>query len=50
MKKFLLYLVCAGLVAFFAVTLYLGKNPKVSDEYRAFYIDHTVKKWKNPGH
>ncbi len=46
MKKFLLYLACAGLVAFFVTVLVLGKDLKVTKQYRDFYIDHTVTKWK----
>ena len=46
MKKFILYLLCAGLVGFYIVTFFIGRNLNVSEQYRDFYIDHTVTKWK----
>lgn len=46
MKKFLVYLICAGLVAFYAITFFMGRELNVSEQYREFYIDHTTTKWK----
>lgn len=43
--KALLYLACASVIAFYLYVLYLGTKPDVSDQYRAYYIDHTVSEW-----
>lgn len=43
--KILLYLICAGIIAFYCYVLYLGTKPNVSEQYRAYYIDHTVTEW-----
>ncbi len=43
--KILLYSACAGLIVFYAITLKIGGNPDVSENYRAFYIDHTIDEW-----
>ena len=43
--KFLLYIPCLMLIAFYLYVLILGFYPQVSDEYRAYYIDHTIPAW-----
>ena len=43
--KILLYSACAGLIVFYAITLKIGGNPDVAENYRAFYIDHTIDEW-----
>ncbi len=43
--KFLLYIPCRMLIAFYFYVLILGFYPQVSDEYRAYYIDHTIPAW-----
>lgn len=45
MKRYLLYVPCGLLIAFYLYVIYLGFNPQVSDEYRAYYIDRTIDKW-----
>ena len=36
-------MISAGLLGFYVYTLTLGAHPKVSYEYRGFYLDHTLK-------
>lgn len=43
--KGLLYLLCAVIIGFYLYVFYLGTKPEVSDQYRAYYIDHTVSEW-----
>ena len=48
MKNKALYLVTAALVVFYVFVLYLGMFPKVSEEYRMYYLSHELKDW--PGY
>lgn len=43
--KLLLYVPCLILIAFYLYVLFLGFHPQVSDQYRAYYIDHTISAW-----
>lgn len=43
--KTLLYLACACLILFYLYVIYLGFEPQVSEQYRAYYIDHTISQW-----
>ena len=43
--KTLLYMACACIVAFYLFVIYLGFQPRVSEQYRAYYIDHTISRW-----
>lgn len=43
--KILLYVPCLLLIAFYLYVLILGFHPHVSDQYRAYYIDHTIPVW-----
>lgn len=45
MKKYLLYVPCALLIMFYLYVIFLGFKPQVSDQYRAYYIDHTISQW-----
>lgn len=51
MKKYklvlniILYFLCVLLTGFYLYVFYLGFHPNVSDQYRAYYIDHTVSQW-----
>lgn len=45
LMKVILYLACVAFIAFYLYVLYLGTKPDVSDQYRAYYIDHTVSEW-----
>ena len=43
--KALLYAVSGSLIVFYLYVIYLGTDPQVSDEYRAYYIDQTIPEW-----
>lgn len=43
--KALLYVASGCLILFYLYVIYLGFHPQVSDEYRAYYIDHTISQW-----
>lgn len=43
--KVLLYAASGCLVLFYLYVIYLGFQPQVSDEYRAYYIEHTISHW-----
>ena len=43
--KALLYAVSGSLIVFYLYVIYLGTDPQVSDEYRAYYIEHTISQW-----
>ena len=45
LRNIIIYIVCGALVAFFGIVFLLAKNPKVSDEYRMYYITHELKTW-----
>lgn len=50
LRNIIIYIVCGALVAFFGIVFLLAKNPKVSDEYRMYYITHELKTWPGEGH
>lgn len=41
----LLYMASGCLILFYLYVIYLGFNPQVSDQYRAYYIEHTISQW-----
>lgn len=43
--KVLLYMASGCLIAFYLYVIYLGFHPQVSEQYRAYYIDHTISQW-----
>lgn len=45
--KGLLYAVSGCLIIFYLYVFYLGLNPQVSDQYIAYYIEHTISQWPN---
>ena len=49
LKNIIIYIVCGVLVLFFGVVLVFAKNPKISDEYRLYYITHDLKTWPGEG-
>ncbi len=49
MKKIVAYTISIFLLLSYLVILFLAMNPKVSDEYRMFYIDRTLKYYIKDG-
>ncbi|MCI9033498.1 MAG: hypothetical protein HFJ08_05490 [Lachnospiraceae bacterium] len=45
LTKVLLYTLCGSIAAFYLYVIYLGFQPRVSDQYRAYYIEHTIPQW-----
>lgn len=42
-----MFLVVAGLLAFYAHVLYLASRPQVSELYRLYYIDKNLRQWNH---
>lgn len=43
--KALLYAASGCLIIFYLYVICLGFKPQVSEQYRAYYIDHTISQW-----
>ena len=43
--KAVLYLCCILLTGFYLYVMFLGFKPQVSEQYRAYYIEHTISQW-----
>ena len=48
-KNALLYIVCAVLVVFYLIVLWLGFNPDVCLEYKMYYLTNELSDWPGYG-
>lgn len=49
MARYVLYIACVVLAAFYVLVLWWGKNPQVGREYRMYYITHELTDWPGYG-